>query len=239
MILCNLQLKNFKRYKEKTIEFSEGLIGIIGKDGTGRSTIFEAILFVLYGEPTQRGWKEAIRNYYATSEDVVSIELTFEFEGIRYRVQREFTRTAQGANAHLFKNEELQVSGTEEVTASIIALIKMTKDTFIHTFFVSQNELSILSTLNNEDRNKMIRKLLGLGKIDYIETQLITQIDELKKEISLLAQHTLSSEEIQEKQNSIDESQSLKEIYDKDIVNKVKEIESIILQEVDINRREN
>ena len=50
MILTNLKLENFKKYSSFEIGFDSGLIGIIGKNGSGKSTIFEAILFALYGE---------------------------------------------------------------------------------------------------------------------------------------------------------------------------------------------
>lgn len=50
MILSRLSLKNFKKYKEFSLEFNDGLVGIIGKNGSGKSTIFEAICFALYGK---------------------------------------------------------------------------------------------------------------------------------------------------------------------------------------------
>ena len=46
MILNSLDLLNFKKYTEKSFKFDEGLVGIIGKNGSGKSTIFEAILLV-------------------------------------------------------------------------------------------------------------------------------------------------------------------------------------------------
>ncbi len=48
MILSKLRLENFKKYTSFEIEFGEGLIGIIGKNGSGKSTIFESILFAIY-----------------------------------------------------------------------------------------------------------------------------------------------------------------------------------------------
>jgi predicted ATP-dependent endonuclease of OLD family len=60
MILVSLSMKNFKQYRDETIEFREGLIGIIGKNGAGKSTLFDAVLLALYGELPFN--KEHIRN---------------------------------------------------------------------------------------------------------------------------------------------------------------------------------
>ena len=231
MILCNLKLENFKKYKTFEIEFEQGLVGIIGKNGSGKSTIFEAILFALYGELKQRGWKETIRNSSATTKDVVSIELMFEFDGVEYKVIREFRGKALSANAKLYKSEQLQVSGAREVTNSIISLTKMSKDAFIHTLFASQKELTSLSTLKNEDRKKMIRKLLGLEKIDFIENLLIEKSRELKREINASAEFLLSDDDILKNKELKDKNIVQKDILDKDIVSKSKELDNIKLKE--------
>jgi len=236
MILCNLKLENFKRYKTFEIEFEQGLVGIIGKNGSGKSTIFEAILFALYGELKQRGWKETIRNSSATTKDVVSIELMFEFDGVEYKVIREFRGKALSANAKLYKGEQLQVSGAREVTSSIISLTKMSKDAFIHTLFASQKELTSLSTLKNEDRKKMIRKLLGLEKIDFIENLLIEKSRELKREINASAEFLLSNEDIKIKQEQKKENKTQKDELELKIISKSKELDEIKQKELSIKK---
>jgi exonuclease SbcC len=196
MILNNLILNNFKKYKHHTIEFKEGLIGIIGKNGSGKSTIFEAILFALYGELQQKGAKQNIRNAYVSTKEVVSISLEFEFDNKLYKIIREFRGKSLSANAKLYKNNILEVSGAKETTSYITKLTKMNKEAFINTLFASQKELISLSTLKNEDRKKMIRKLLGLEKIDFVEKELIEKIRDLKRDIKASDQYLLSKEDI-------------------------------------------
>lgn len=154
MILSKLHLENFKKYTSYDIEFGEGLVGIIGKNGSGKSTIFEAILFALYGEFKSRGAKDVVRNASASTKDAVVVELDFEFEAIEYKVQREFRGKALSANAKFFKNGSLITTGAKEVTSSIVKLTGMSKDAFMHTLFASQKELTSLSTLKNEDRKR-------------------------------------------------------------------------------------
>ncbi len=236
MILCSLKLENFKKYKSYKIEFGQGLIGIIGKNGSGKSTIFEAILFALYGELKQRGWKDTIRNATATTKDVVLIELVFEFDEKEYKVIREFRGKALSANAKLFKNGELQVSGAKDVTNSIISLTKMSKDAFLHTLFASQKELTSLSSLKNEDRRKMIRKLLGLEKIDFIENLLVEKSRELKREISAFAEVLLGEDEIKAKQEQNKENETIKKDLEKEKLKKSKELDTTRLKEIDIKK---
>jgi len=234
MILCKLKLENFKKYTYHTLDFQTGLIGIIGKNGSGKSTIFESILFALYGELKTKGYKEVIRNAYATTKDAVVVELDFEFEGIEYRVSREFRGKALSANAKLYKNEELITTGAKEVTASIVNLTKMSKDAFIHTLFASQKELTSLSSLKNEDRKKMIRKLLGLEKIDFVEKELVEKSRELKREIQAFAEVLLSDEEVQSKNEQISEYKTTVQTLEKQVEEKGKELDSIKLKELEI-----
>ncbi|WP_345980877.1 SMC family ATPase [Sulfurimonas sp. HSL3-2] len=203
MILSSLHLENFKKYTAFDIEFGEGLMGIIGKNGSGKSTIFEAILLALYGEMKSRGNKDLIRNADASAKDAVVVELVFEYEGATFRVVREFRGKTLTANAKLFKNEELITSGAKEVTSSIVKITKMSKDAFMHTLFASQKELTSLSTLKNEDRKKMIRKLLGLEKIDFVENSLIEKSRQLKREIEAFKEVLLGDDEIKQKLEQI------------------------------------
>ena len=231
MILSKLHLENFKKYKAYDIEFELGLIGIIGKNGSGKSTIFEAILFALYGELKNRGSKEVIRNANASTKDAVVVELDFEFESVHYKVAREFRGKSLSANAKLYKNEELIATGAKEVTTAIVNLTKMSKEAFMHTLFASQKELTSLSTLKNEDRKKMIRRLLGLEKIDFVENALVEKSRELKREISAFDEVLLSADDIKEKESQIATNQSAKEALLKDVESKTKELDSIKLHE--------
>ncbi|NCO01955.1 MAG: SMC family ATPase [Epsilonproteobacteria bacterium] len=231
MILSKLHLENFKKYTSYDIEFGEGLVGIIGKNGSGKSTLFEAILFALYGELKNRGTKDVIRNANASEKDAVVVELEFEFEDAEYKIQREFRGKALTANAKLYKNGDLTTTGAKEVTTAIVNLTKMSRDAFMHTLFASQKELTSLSTLKNEDRKKMIRKLLGLEKIDFIENSLVEKSRELKREINAFDEVLLSAEDVKEKQEQIQTNKTTKEAFAKDVELKAKELDAIKLHE--------
>ena len=234
MNLLKLHLENFKKYVSKTIEFGEGLIGIIGKNGSGKSTLFEGILFALYGEAKKRGNKDILRNANASSKDAVVVELDFEFESKEYKVVREFRGKSMTANAKFYKNGELTTSGAKEVTAAIVKLTKMSKDAFMHTLFASQKELTSLSSLKNEDRKKMIRRLLGLEKIDFVEKELIEKSRELKREINASAEYLLSEDELKSKKALIKENTTIKKEFEKEVKTKSKELENTKKRELHV-----
>jgi exonuclease SbcC len=236
MILSKLLLQNFKKYKEYSIEFSEGLIGIIGKNGSGKSTIFEAILFALYGELKSKKYKEVIRNSNVSQKDSVIVELDFEFENKEYKVRREFRGKALSAVAKFYKNDELITTGAKEVTQNIVKLTKLSKDAFLHTLFASQKELTSLSSLKNEDRKKMIRKLLGLEKIDFIEKELVEKIREIKRELETFKEILLSDEDIEQKEQKIKLYKEDIVLIQKDVEIRAKELDSLKLKELDIKK---
>ena len=236
MILTNLKLENFKKYTNFEIAFESGLIGIIGKNGAGKSTIFEAILFALYGELKSKGDKEVVRNSNASSKDAVIVELDFEFDNIEYKVIREFRGKTLSANAKLYKNSELITTGAKEVTTSIMNITKMSKDAFVHTLFASQKELTSLSNSKPEDRKKMIRKLLGLEKIDFVEKELIEKSRELKREISAFTEFLLSAEDISVKKEYIVEYTNQNQEIQKDINTRTTLLDNTKIQEQTIKQ---
>jgi DNA repair protein SbcC/Rad50 len=57
MRLNSLRLTNFRQHNDTYITFESGLTGIIGANGSGKSTILEAIAWALYGQEAARGKK--------------------------------------------------------------------------------------------------------------------------------------------------------------------------------------
>lgn len=190
MTLESLKLQNFKRYAEYEITFESGLCGILGRNGRGKSTIFDGVFFALYGE--YKGSKELIPT--AGSTGGVKVELNFEIEGKSYTAIREFRGKALTAYASLKEGDESIVTGAREVTTAVTKLLGMGKEAFLHTVFASQKELTALSSMKNDERKAMMRRLLGLEKIDKIEEMIREELRELNRDIKSASAFLLSEE---------------------------------------------
>lgn len=190
MTLESLKLQNFKRYASYEITFESGLCGILGRNGQGKSTIFDGVFFALYGG--YKGSKELIPT--AGSTGGVKVELNFEIEGKSYTAIREFRGKALTAYATLKVGDESIVSGAREVTAAVTKLLGMGKEAFLHTVFASQKELTALSSMKNDERKAMMRRLLGLEKIDKIEEMIREELRELNRDIKSASGFLLSDD---------------------------------------------
>ncbi len=119
MILKSLRLKNFKKFKDSLIEFPDGVTGVIGFNGAGKSTIFEAIAWVLYGPVATRTSADQIKRENAEHSDPCRVEFEFIFGDDTYRVVREMTGKSLTASASVTVNGKLAANGAEVVSKFI------------------------------------------------------------------------------------------------------------------------
>ncbi len=166
MILRRLTLSNFKSFRQADLAFPEsGLIGIIGANGAGKSTIFEAVLFALYGQVPLD--KELLRHAGATAKEPVTVELRFAVRGEEYLVKREFRGKAMTVGAELRDAAGRQLADqSRAVNEEVARLVGLDHTAFSRSVFARQKELDILSAEQPEERKRLVRRMLGLDRID-------------------------------------------------------------------------
>ncbi len=101
MRLKSLTLKNYRQYKDSTIEFGDGLSGIVGLNGAGKSTLVEAIAWTLYGPNAARTGKEGIKRTTAPMSASVETQLIMEIGGTEYKIVRVLKGASQTADASM------------------------------------------------------------------------------------------------------------------------------------------
>jgi len=210
MQIISLKLNNFKQYRETTINFSEGLTGLIGKNGAGKSSIFEAITLAFYGRFETN--KETIKNDKASSKDILKVELVFEDRGKTYKVIRELKGKNLKAEAEFFIDDISKAVGAKEVNKEILKILKIDYSNFKNSFFASQKEVTSLINLSSKDKETSIRKMLGLEKLDKLDDTIKEKLKELNKEIKIKEENLLTETEISELLKEKDELQKNLEI---------------------------
>ncbi|HXW99220.1 MAG TPA: AAA family ATPase, partial [Methanomicrobiales archaeon] len=162
MQLLKLQMRNFKRYRHQDIEFQDGITGIIGNNGTGKSTIVDAILFCLYGLKETR--LDFILSAAAGSQDKAEVRLDFAVRGEEYQVYRSVDRRKKH-EAQVNQGGRLLAKGVSEVHAALLRIIRMGHADFRHTIFSGQRELLALVEATPEERKRWFRRVLGIDRI--------------------------------------------------------------------------
>ena len=92
MIIDRLVLKNFKRFREQTICFHDGITGILGNNGTGKSSIVEAVFFALYGVKATGIAADYIVSSFASPKEKCEVRLDFRVGGDNYTIVRTFKK---------------------------------------------------------------------------------------------------------------------------------------------------
>jgi len=168
MIIKTLTLKNYRKFRDTVIEFPDGVTGVIGLNGVGKSTIFEAVAWVLYGPVAARTSADEIKREGAETLDHCRVELEFVFEDDEYRIVREMSGKSLSTSASALVNGKLAASGAETVNKYVQKKLGMDFKSFFTSIFAKQKELNALSSMNASERRPLILKMLGIDSLDEV-----------------------------------------------------------------------
>ncbi|MDQ6886636.1 MAG: SMC family ATPase [Gemmatimonadota bacterium] len=161
MRLNAVRLCNFRQHADTRIEFDSGLTGIVGANGSGKSTILEAIAWAIYGNAAARGTRDSIRWMKAGPRASVSVELDFDLGGHRYRICRGLT----SAELYLDGSATPIASTISGVTDLVQRRLGMTREEFFNTYFTGQKELSVMAAMGPSERGQFLSHVLGYERL--------------------------------------------------------------------------
>lgn len=194
-----LCMSAFGPYAEKVeIDFeklgTKGLYLITGNTGAGKTTIFDAITFALYGEPSGNVRESNMfRSKYALDSTPTYVELTFLYQNKQYHIHRnpEYIRkkqksegfTTQKSDATLtFPDGRIAITKSKEVTKAITELIGIDRNQFIQIAMIAQGDFLRLLLAKTEERSKIFREIFDTKPYFLFQEQVKLEASSLKQQ---------------------------------------------------------
>ncbi|OYT66558.1 hypothetical protein B6V00_03325 [ANME-1 cluster archaeon ex4572_4] len=166
MILKTLALRNYRKYKDANLEFPDGVLGIVGLNGVGKTTLVEAVGWALFGHHAARTTKELIKREGASPHEVCSVALEFELEGDSYKVVRKMAGRNLVPKASLVVNGRLETNNPDTVTKVVEERMGMDYKSFFTSVFARQKELNALSSMKAAERKRLVLRMLGIEQVE-------------------------------------------------------------------------
>ncbi|MBQ1711003.1 MAG: SMC family ATPase [Treponema sp.] len=198
-----LVISGFCSYLERTqIDFTkfgqQGLYLITGNTGAGKTTIFDAITFALYGEASGKNRSPAmLRSDFAGPEDPTEVELTFELKEKTYHIKRNppYQRKAkkgdglvnEAANAELTMPDGRIISGQTQVDNEILNLLGIDKNQFSQIIMLAQGDFQKLLTAKSTERQEIFRRIFKTENYDNLQKKLAESRSDLEKQVAGLS----------------------------------------------------
>ena len=204
-----LKMQAFGSYgKETTIDFekvNQNLFLITGDTGAGKTTIFDAIVFALYGEASSSLNKKegvVLQSQYVDFDSEPYVELVFsegrdekrEIYTVR-RVPRHLKTITRGAG----KGKQREITGSvslimpdgmeypsKETDRKLQEIVGLTKSQFMQVAMIAQGEFMDLLRAKSDDKKVIFRKLFNTEMYQDIVTELGNRKRAKEKEIAVL-----------------------------------------------------
>ena len=178
---------DFEQFEER------GLFLISGDTGAGKTTIFDAICFALYGTTsgTYRDTKN-LRSEYAKDNVESFVDFYFTHQGKKYHVWRRpgYERkklrgtgtVSEKEKAVLYEEGKTPVEGLNNVNAAVIELLNIDEKQFKQIAMIAQGEFWNLLNARTEERTEILRTIFLTGGYKNIEFRLKDRMDESYRE---------------------------------------------------------
>lgn len=178
------------------IPFSEfgthGIYLITGDTGAGKTTIFDGIVFALYGEASGDVRRaDMMRSDFADAKEKTYVELVFSCRGRSYTIVRnpEYLRpkargegmTKEAADASLTYPDGRVVSGSRQTTKAVAELLGIDREQFVRIAMIAQGDFLKLLLAGTDERGKIFRKIFNTDCYLTFQKELKRRVLEMKK----------------------------------------------------------
>lgn len=204
MLPKKIIMENFGPFVHEEVDFDElteaPLFLISGKTGAGKTTIFDAITFALYGDASGgvRSSNE-IRSSFAEPTEETRVQFIFEHQGRKYSIERwpKQTLAKKNGKGETTKNQKVQLSifndkgqeaeaytKVDAVNEVIYQILNLQKDQFRQIVMLPQGEFRTFLNANSTEKETVLRSLFGTSFYRQFTENLKLQKCELEKSVS-------------------------------------------------------
>lgn len=199
-----LEMQSFGSYGKRTvIDFTEpnqNLFLITGDTGAGKSTVFDALVFALYGEASSGDKRKqggnSLQSQYSDPSLEPYVELTFQ-EGMpgqeeTYKIRRTMRRirpkkrgggsVSESERVSLVMPDQKEYSSLKEANQKVIDVVGLNKDQFMQVAMIAQGEFMKLLRESSQSRKKIFEELFHTEKYAKITEALKARADAHRKE---------------------------------------------------------
>ncbi len=210
-MIQNLTMRDFKVFEDQEFRFQPGTTSIVGPNGSGKTTILEAIEFALFRQVTRKEKTiKQVEDLIRHGRKKAVLKLTFLAPVNRreYRVERIIHPKQTSADLFVVGEKEPIESGPKRVDAEIVSLLGMDRHAFAALTYVRQGEIDLLSRLSPKDRRESLHEMLGLGIYNKKSSQVHAKLREMKKDINRIEETRNRLEDIKKSLPSQDDIDS-------------------------------
>lgn len=192
-----IEMSAFGPYAGKqTVEMdrlgTSGIYLITGDTGAGKTTIFDAIVFALYGTASSdRRSGDMLRSRYAEPDTPTEVKLVFAYRNREYEIRRNPTyqrpklrgegMTQENASAELRLPGGEILTRTGEVDEKIREILGMTRDQFMQIAMIAQGDFLKLLLAKTEERRKIFSSIFRTGRYARLEERLKQEARQARK----------------------------------------------------------
>lgn len=193
MIPLKLEISNFLSYRETAVIDFDGLhlACISGANGAGKSTIFDAMTWALFGKSRSKSDDDLVNRIAAQNGETAEIRFTFELEDVVYRVIRRNRVGKTGSlELQIYDGDDHWKSLTEgklrETQNAIEKLLGMNYDVFTNASFFVQGQADAFTAKKPNERKKILSQLLEVDKWDEYKTAVTEKRKEVEGQIAIV-----------------------------------------------------
>ena len=243
LVMCG-----FGPYADKTVvDFTllgeSGLYLITGDTGAGKTTIFDAISYALYGEASgQVREVKSLRSKYADDETESYVELEFEYRDEKYKIRRvpEYMRKAKRGDKMVAQKEEAElyfltkdrepIINKKNVNDAVTEIIGLDRGQFSQIAMIAQGDFMKVLLTGTDERSKILRKIFNTNEYLDLQEKLKRKKNELKfkyQDIEKSIKNYIASVQCDNDEN---DKEKLKQIIDDNTFWKTEDINNFILE---------